>query len=239
MTTTSPTDDPVSPRRAVWRQALSICLAVTPFGLAFGVVCDQAGLSLAEALGFSTLVFTGSAQFAAVTILGDGGTVVAAVVSGLLLNVRSLAFGIVMAPALRGPRWWRALVSQLMIDESTAVGSAQRELRWQRYGYLVSGLGVFVFWNASTVLGASLLTGADDLIERAGIDATIPAAFLALVWPRLLEPTQRLVAGLGAVIALATAPLLPPGLPIIVAAAAVVVARPWSARPEPEAGGER
>jgi predicted branched-subunit amino acid permease len=206
-------------------------LAVVPFGVAFGVAADQAGLTLVEAVGFSTLVFSGSAQFAAVSVLSDGGTVAAAVISGLLLNLRSVAFGVVMAPALRGPLWWRALVSQLMIDESTAVGSAQEDRRWQRYGFLAGGLGVFVLWNVSTALGASVLGSADGLIETAGIDATIPAAFLALVWPRLMDPTQRVVAGLGAVIALATAPLLPPGLPIIVAAGAIAVARPWRSEP--------
>jgi predicted branched-subunit amino acid permease len=226
------TGDPPAPPRStaravIWRQALSISTAVVPFGVAFGVAAAGAGLHLVEAIGFSALVFTGSAQFAAVSVLADGGTVAAAVVSGLLLNLRSLAFGIVMAPALRGPWWWRALVSQLMIDESTAVASAQRELRWQRYGFLAGGLGVFVFWNVSTAVGAAALDSAGDLIEAAGIDATIPAAFLALVWPRLVDPTQRLVAALGAVIALVTAPLLPPGLPIIVASGAAVVARPW------------
>lgn len=221
-----------SPRGAIWRQALSISLAVTPFGVAFGVAAQQAGLSPLQALGFSSLVFTGSAQFAAVGVLGDGGTAAAAVISGLLLNLRSLAFGVVMAPALQGPRWWRALVSQLMIDETTAVGSAQHDRRWQRYGYLAAGTGVFVCWNLSTLVGAVALAGTGDLITTAGIDATIPAAFLALVWPRLADPTQRLVAGGGALIALAGAPFLAPGLPVILAAVAALVARPW--RPAPD-----
>ena len=114
-------------------------------------------MSVLEAVGFSTLVFTGSAQFAAASVLADGGTVATAVVSGLLLNLRSLAFGLVMAPALRGPLWWRALVSQLMIDETTAVGSAQSERRWQRYGYLVSGVVLFTMWNLSTLAGVTIL----------------------------------------------------------------------------------
>ncbi|MEL7157903.1 MAG: AzlC family ABC transporter permease [Actinomycetota bacterium] len=216
-----------SPRAAIWRQSLSISLAVVPFGVAFGVVVRQGGMSVLDAVGFSALVFTGSAQFAAASVLADGGTVAAAVISGLLLNLRSLAFGLVMAPALRGPLWWRALVSQLMIDETTAVGSAQRDRRWQRYGYLVSGVVLFTFWNASTLAGASVLGGADSLIERAGIDATIPAAFLALLWPRLADPTQRLVALIGAAIALVAAPVLPPGVPVIAAGLAVVAVRPW------------
>ena len=153
----------------------------------------------------------------------------AAVTAGALLNLRSLAFGVIMAPALAGPRWWRALVSQLMIDESTAVGSAQPTRRLQRLGYLAGGLAVFALWNAATLLGYAALGDADGLIESAGIDATIPAAFFALLWPRLQSPQQRLVAVLGAAIALTTSPALPPGLPIICAAGAVLVLRPWSA----------
>jgi predicted branched-subunit amino acid permease len=219
---------PASPRPAIVRQAASISLAVVPFGVAFGVACREAGLRLSEAIGFSTLVFAGSAQFAAVSVLADGGSVATAVASGLLLNLRSLAFGVAMGPALGGRWWQRAAASQLMIDESTAIGSAQTGLRWQRFGYLAGGLGVFAAWNLATALGASVVAGAGEVIETAGIDATIPAAFLALLWPRLRDRRQRGVAAGGAAIALATAPVLPAGLPVIAAAAAVAVARPWA-----------
>lgn len=222
-------------KQAIRAQALSIALAVSPFGVAFGVACSEAGLTVWEALGFSTLVFSGSAQFAAVSVLSDGGTAVAAVTSGLLLNLRSLAFGVAMAGALKGPLWWRALTAQLMIDESTAVGSVQRTDVLRRYGYLAGGLAVYVLWNLSTVLGASVLSSSEQLIEDLGIDATIPAAFLALLWPRLADPTQRSIAAIGAVVALALVPISPAGVPIIAAAGAVVVARPWR-EAAPEAG---
>ena len=105
------------------RQALSIAFALAPFGVVFGVACADAGLSWLDAAGFSALTFAGSSQFAAVDVLGDGGTAVAAIGAGLLLNIRSLAFGVLLAPSLDGPRWKRALLSQLVIDESTAVAT--------------------------------------------------------------------------------------------------------------------
>jgi predicted branched-subunit amino acid permease len=126
----------------------------------------------------------------------------------------------VMAPELSGPWWRRAIDSQLMIDESLAVGaSAPAGLR--RFGYLCGGIGVFITWNISTLLGAIALSSSGDLVERFGLDATIPAAFLALLWPRLTDPTQRLIALAGAAIALALVPLTAPGIPIIAAALAV------------------
>jgi predicted branched-subunit amino acid permease len=215
-------------RAEIRRQALSIALAVSPFGVAFGVVCADAGLTVWQALGFSTLVFSGSAQFAAVSILADGGGALAAVSAGLLLNLRSLAFGVTMAGALKGPMWWRALTSQLMIDESTAIGSVQRTDELRRYGYLAGGLAVFVLWNVTTVLGVSVLSSSEGLIVDLGIDATIPAAFLALLWGRLADPEQRMIAAVGALIALVLVPVSPAGVPIIAAAGAVVLARPWT-----------
>lgn len=220
-------------RQEIHRQALSIALAVSPFGVAFGVVCADAGLSVWQALGFSTLVFSGSAQFAAVSVLADGGTAVAAVTAGLLLNLRSLAFGVAMAGPLRGPVWWRALAAQLMIDESTAVGTVQATDALKRYGYLVGGLGVFVLWNLTTVLGVSVLSSSEELITDLGIDATIPAAFLALLWPRLRDGQQRLVAAAGALVAVLLVPVSPAGVPIIAAAAAVILAKPWRASEGP------
>jgi predicted branched-subunit amino acid permease len=213
-------------RRRMRRQATSLALAVGPFGIAFGVICAEAGLSVAESVGFSSLVFTGGTQFAAVGVLNDGGTAVAAVSAGLLLSFRSLAFGVVMAPALRGSFVARAAMSQLMIDEAMAVGSSTDDLDDRRYGYLWGGLAVFVVWNLTTVAGRLLVDAESDVVSDYGLDATIPAAFLALLWPRLERPDQRRTAFVGAAIALVLVPLTPPGVPVIAAALAVLAARP-------------
>tara|TARA_B100000953_G_scaffold171839_1_gene141615 strand:+ start:2726 stop:3412 length:687 start_codon:yes stop_codon:yes gene_type:complete len=217
----------VTVRRKIRIQAISVGLAVAPFGAAFGALCTEAGLGTWEALGFSSFVFGGSSQFAAVTVLAEGGTIVAAVIAGLLLNLRSLAFGVAMAPSLRGSLLWRALTSQLMIDEATAVGSSQQSHALRRYGYLWAGFSVFIFWNFMTWVGVALLSGAGTLIEDLGIDATIPAAFLGLVWPKLSSREHQIVAGIGAVVAFLLVPVVPPGIPVIAAASAVLFLRPW------------
>ena len=211
-------------RARIHRQAASIVAAVAPFGIVFGAAAAAAGLTLLEAVGYSALVFGGSSQFAAVEILGDGGSVTAAAVAGLLLNVRSLAFGVIMAPALAGAWWQRAAMSQLMIDESTAVGVAQSDRKWQRYGYLVAGIGVYIVWNATTIVGHLVFSGAQDLITDLGLDTAGPAAFLALLWPRLDQRDQRAAALAGAVIALALVPVAPPGVPILAAMFGVLAA---------------
>lgn len=214
-------------RRSIRAQAISIGLAISPFGLAFGALCAESGVGVWEALGFSSLVFGGSSQFAAVSVLADDGTVIAAVTAGLLLNLRSLAFGVSMAPSLKGSLLWRAGVSQLMIDESTAIGSSQSTHELRRYGYLWGGLSVFVLWNATTLIGVSVLSEAESLIRDLGIDATIPAAFLGLIWNKLENARHRVVALIGAITALILIPITPAGIPVIAAASAIIWVRPW------------
>jgi predicted branched-subunit amino acid permease len=209
-------------RRSLLRSGISIGVSTVPFGVAFGVACTEAGLKWWEALGFSTIVFGGSAQFAAVGVLADGGAIGSAIAAGGLLNLRSLAFGLLLAPALTGPFWWRALASQLMIDESTAVAVSADDPALRRYGYLAGGLSVFVLWNLSTLAGALVVASAGDVVERWGLDATIPAAFLALLWPRLRDPAHRRAVAGGLVIATALVPIAPPGIPIVAAALGVL-----------------
>jgi predicted branched-subunit amino acid permease len=216
---------PVTARRRIALRAFSIALATTPFGLTFGAIASASDLTLMETMGFSLFVFSGSAQFAAVAILGEGGAIGAAVSAGLLLNLRSLAFGILLAPDLRGPVWWRALVSQLVIDESTAVATVEQDMESRRWGFLAGGVAVFTLWNLSTLVGAALVSAGGDAITRYGLDATIPAAFVGLLWPRMGEADQRRVALVGAAIALALTPFLPPGVVVVAAAAAVLAGR--------------
>ena len=211
-------------RRVIRRQAASIVAAVAPFGIVFGASAAHAGFALLEAIGFSALIFGGSSQFAAAEILGDGGSIASAAIAGLLLNVRSLAFGVIMAPALTGALWQRAAMSQLMIDESTAVGTSTSDPALRRYGFLCAGIGVFVVWNITTVLGHLVFSDAGGLINDLGLDAAGPAAFLALLWPRLQQRPQLRTAFAGAAIALVLVPIAPPGVPILVAIAGVLVA---------------
>lgn len=230
-------DDARDRRRRIQRQAASIAVALAPFGVVFGVACAQAGLGVAEAIGFSALVFAGSSQFAAVGVLADGGGAATAIGAGLLLNLRSLAFGVLLAPVLTGRTGVRALLAQLVIDESTAVATVQQERRWQRYGFLAGGLSVFVVWNLTTVAGVLLASAGDDFISDLGLDAAAPAAFLALVWPRLVGPDGsqgRRIAVAGGVVATVAIPLVPPGIPILLAGLGVLTAgRPGSGVPEP------
>ena len=198
------------------RQALAIAVVAGAFALSFGVLCAETGLGLGMTVALSTLVFAGSAQLAAVGVVADGGTGAAAVLAGLLLGARNLAFGVALAPLLGGRLGTRLLASQLVIDESVAVATAQADARSARRAFWITGLGVFVPWNAGTVAGWALTDAID--VAATGLDAAIPGAFVALLAPRLGSAPARATALAGAAIALALTPVAAPGVPILLAA---------------------
>ncbi len=208
--------------RAILLSAAPIALAVFVFGASFGVLALAVHLPGWTTVLMSALVFAGSAQFAAVGVLAAGGGVVAAVLAGVLLNLRFIATGIAVAPVLPGSRWRRALLAQLVIDESYALGTAAGVPgRPDRRTLLVSGIELYIAWIAGTTLGVLLGPVLGDP-KRLGLDAAFPAGFVALLWPMLARPNAIRCALAGIVIALVLAPFTPAGVPLAGAAVAGV-----------------
>lgn len=212
------------------QQALSVSVATGAYAISFGALSVAAGLDIWQTMALSLLVFSGGSQFAFVGVIGAGGTAVAAVATSTFLGVRNGFYGVGLAPVLRPMRGWRrAAASHITIDESTAVALAQPadDIGARREGFWWTGVGVFVAWNAITVVGALLGARIGDPGQW-GLDAAAAAAFLGLLWPRLATRFAQAVAAASAVLALVLTPVLPSGLPIL-AAALVAVAAGWRA----------
>ena len=229
----SGTDDAApGARRAVVRDSVGVGLAVGAYGFAFGAASVAAGLSTLQTCLLSLFAFTGGTQFAVVGVLAGGGSAVPAVAGGLLLGARNTLYAMRMAPVLR-VRGVRRLVAALgTIDESTAMAISQRTPMLSRVAFWWTFAGVFTFWNISTLLGA--LAGSVVDPTDYGLDAVVPAAFLALLAPRLRAGAlERRVAAAGAVIAVVLIPLTPPGVPVLAAGAALLLALRVPAGPPP------
>lgn len=201
--------------------AAGIGIAVGVYGISFGVLAVAAGMSPAQACVMSMLVFTGASQFAFVGVLAGGGGALAAMGPAVMLAMRNAAYGLSLAPILPGRLRHRALAAQFVIDESTAMARAQDEPGAARRAFLATGVSVWLFWNAGTLAGALLGGGLGDP-RTLGLDAMFPAAFLALLAPQLRRPGAPVAAVAGGVVALAVLPVMPAGVPVIVALAGVV-----------------
>jgi predicted branched-subunit amino acid permease len=205
----------VNPKRTqVDRTALSVAFTVGLYGAAFGAAGVTAGFSILQTCLLSILLFSGASQFAVVGIMGAGGSAVSAIATATLLGFRNTLYGLQMAPILKVKGLKRILAAQITIDESTAVATLQENDADRRRGFYVTGIGVYIFWNLFTFLGA---LGASAIGDPSvwGLDAAVPAAFCGLIWPRLKNKTHFVVSAVAIAWALLLTPITPAGIPII------------------------
>ncbi|MFC9267195.1 AzlC family ABC transporter permease [Streptomyces zhihengii] len=231
----TPGPGPGKPDAAVVRDALGVGVAVGLSGFAFGVTSAGAGLTLLQTCVLSLLVFTGASQFALVGAIAAGGNPMAAAAGAFFLGVRNAFYGLRLSQLLALPRWLRPLAAHWVIDETTAVALAQPTRRQIRIGFTVTGLTLYVLWNLTTLLGA---LGAEALgdTDAWGLDAAGPAVFLALLAPMLRTATERAAAGLAVLLGLGLLPVLPAGVPVLVAALAAPAVL-WFKGRSPDGGG--
>ncbi|MFE5804728.1 AzlC family ABC transporter permease [Streptomyces sp. NPDC056491] len=210
------------PRAAVVRDALGVGVAVGLSGFAFGVTAAGAGVSTLQACVLSLLVFTGASQFALVGALAAGGNPFTAAAGAFFLGTRNAFYGLRLSQLLKLPRAVRPLAAHWVIDETTAVALAQPDRKSARLGFTVTGLTLYALWNLTTLLGA---LGAEAIGDTNawGLDAAGPAVFLALLAPMLKTSTERAVAALALVLGLGFLPVLPAGVPVLIAALAAPV----------------
>lgn len=177
------------------------------------------GLTVWQTCALSLLVFTGASQFALVGALAAGGNPFTAAAGAFFLGVRNAFYGLRLSQLLALPRAVRPLAAQWVIDETTAVSLAQPTRRSARVGFAVTGLSLYLLWNLTTLLGALGAEAIGDT-DAWGLDAAGPAVFLALLAPMLKTAAERAVAALAVVLGLGLLPVLPSGVPVLVAALA-------------------
>lgn len=212
------------------RDVSAVAAGAAVSGASFGAISAGAGLPWWLPVVMSLLVFAGGAQFMAVGVVAAGGSPAAAVLAGLLLNVRHLPFGLAVGDVLGKGLLQRLVGSHLLIDETTAFALAQPDPRRAKAAYWSCGVALFVSWNVAVLAGALVGQAIGDP-NAFGLDAAFPAAMLALLLPALKDKATRHAALLGAAIALAATPFLPPGVPVLLALGGLLITARQEVRP--------
>jgi 4-azaleucine resistance transporter AzlC len=214
-------EEPRPAFRGGFRDASPYAVAGFLVSTSFGVVAVEAGFSPLAAIAMSAIVFAGSAQFAAISIVAAGGAVGAAITAAALMNSRFLPMGIALAPSLPGGPLRRALQGFTVVDSSWAMSSRGDGTfdRWYLFG---ASAVQYVTWVSGTVLGVF----GGELVgdpQKLGIDAMFPAFFVALLVSEVKDGRAFGVAAVGALIAFALVPVAPAGVPVLVASLAALV----------------
>lgn len=203
------------------RDGAPFMLVVGPFALLFGVLATEAGLSVAETLGFSVLVIAGASQLAALQQMVEDAPTVIVLATALVVNLRMAMYSASLTPHLgAAPLWKRALISYLMVDQSYAVSISEYERRpemglGEKLAYYFGCVTpVFPVWYAMTWVGA---VGGTAIPPEFALDFAVPITFIAMFAPLLRTVAHLAAAGASVVLALGLA-WLPSGVGLIVAA---------------------
>ncbi|MGH3693116.1 MAG: AzlC family ABC transporter permease [Pseudonocardiaceae bacterium] len=207
--------------RGVLRDIALVWVAVGVIGLSYGATAAALGFPLWLPVVLGTLVLAASSEFLFIGIIAAGGSPIAAVLAGLLVNARHLPYGL-SVPEVIGTGWQRVLSTHLMSDATVVLALAQPDLARKRAAYWACGLGIAICWPLGACVGGLVGSVVPDT-DAFGLDAAFPAVLLALILPALRQPGPLRAALAGVALALGTTPFLPAGLPVLVALAGLIL----------------
>ena len=206
--------------RIAFKHAVPLMIGLIPFGLAYGILSRQAGLTLGESYFMSLLVFAGAAQFTTVSMINSGGIQFFVIFfTVLLINLRHLLMGASLAPYLQKlNKKWQALLAFGMVDESYALTIVRFRENGSSHMYQLGvNTAIYLAWTTTSVIGAALGGLIKDPL-RWGIDFAMPATFIVLLIPQLKNWKDRVVCVVAAVTAVFGSLYLPGKWYIIAAA---------------------
>ena len=204
--------------RAGVRAGVPFALAGGLLAISFGVLARDVGMPAWAAVLMSAIVFAGSAQIAALTIIAGGGGLGSAIGAAALMNSRFLPMGIAIGPTFPGGPAARAAQGQTVVDASWAL-AADGEGGFDRHVLFGSTAIQYVTWVSGTVAGVIGGSALGDP-KTLGLDAIYPAFFVALLIGEIRGGRALGVAAAGALIAFVLVPIAPAGIPVLVASLA-------------------
>ena len=201
------------------RSEIPLLIGVFPFGMIYGALAINAGLSTLGAQMMSSLVFAGSAQFITTQLVRESAPGFVIVLTIAVVNLRHMLYSASLAPYLAHlSTRWKALLAYLLTDEAYAPTVIHYEKEgltpFGHFFLLGAGLTLWINWQISTALGIFL--GA-AIPESWSLDFALPLTFIAMVVP-VLKDRPAIAAAVSAGVVALFADTMPYQLGLIVAA---------------------
>jgi len=208
------------------RDSLPFILVIVPFAALFGVAATEAGLNVAEVMGFSVLVIAGAAQFTAIQLMTENAPTLIVILTALAVNLRMAMYSASLTPYLgHAPLWKRAMVAYFMVDQAYALSQIKFEMERdltvsERFAYYIGTVAFIApLWYVTSYVGA--VAGA-QVPAGLALDFALPITFLAMIAPVLRTFAHVVAAATSVTMALVFA-WLPYGLGLLVAAICAMV----------------
>jgi 4-azaleucine resistance transporter AzlC len=226
-------------RKTFWegvRAEIPIMIGGIPFGMIYGALAINSGLSAFSAQMMSSIIFAGSAQFVTAQLVHDGAPALVIILTIAVINLRHMLYSASLAPYLKGlTSKWKVLLSYLLTDEAYAPSIIKYEETgikpFSHWFLLGAGLALWLEWQVSTAIGIFL--GA-VLPEKWPLDFALPLTFIAMVVPAL-KTSPMVAAAVSAGLVAVLAYSLPFRLGLILAAlTGIVVGTILEGRKSPE-----
>ena len=190
------------------RDTLPLIFAAIPFGLVFGALAQSNGLSVEATIGMSALVFAGSSQFIAATLIGSAAALPVVLLTVFIVNLRHMLYSASMMPYVRNlPQGLRVIMSFWLTDETFATVSTRlnpettgKELSWY---YIGSAVAMYSNWQICTMLGIFMEQKIPDMTGW-GLDIAMVVAFIGIIVPALHQASHWVCAFVAAFSALLT-----------------------------------
>ncbi|MEM1386252.1 MAG: AzlC family ABC transporter permease [Pseudomonadota bacterium] len=202
------------------RAAVPFIVILVPFALLFGVVATEAGLSIAQVMGFAVLVIAGASQFTAVQLLNENAPAVLVLLASLAVNLRMAMYSAALTPEVgAAPLRIRALMAYVMVDQVYVMAQNEYDARPKApvpnkvAFYLGSASLVIVPWYVFTWVGA---VSGQQIPPEFALDFALPIVFIAMIAPALRTRAHIAAAGTSVVFSLLFAGL-PSGLGLLLA----------------------
>ncbi|KFX71951.1 MAG: branched-chain amino acid ABC transporter permease [alpha proteobacterium QL1] len=185
---------------------IPLTIPVIPFGIIYGVVGVELGLSPLVTFAMSFLIFAGSSQIAFAQLYTAGASPLVMISSVLAINSRHFLYSAVLAQYLNKLNlYWKILLSYLMTDQAFSVSLSyfkkNQKKTFSHYHMLGSGFTLWLLWQISTLLGIVL---GNVIPEALGLEFAIPLTFLSLIIAELKKYDHLLIIIISGAISLVT-----------------------------------
>lgn len=228
--TSTPKTAENSPARAAYlagiRDGAPFTLMAVPFGIVFGVIAIDAGLTLAQAMGFTILVIAGAAQFAALQLMVENASIAFVLLAALAVNLRMAMYSASLVPYLgAAPLWQRVCIAYLNFDQTYITSIARYEAQpampvGERVAYFFGvATPITPSWIGMTFVG---IVAGRAIPEAWALDFIMPIMFLAMVAPMIKSLAHVAAAAVSISVGLALVGM-PAGTGLLIAAGSAML----------------